>query len=638
MVAWVHAGMLAGLAALAIPVLIHLLRSRRFEPADLGTVRFLRQAVHETTRWRRIRDVLLLALRLVAVALLVGLFARPYRAGAGGQRDRDAAVVVLLDASGSTAGRVLGRPVWETVRDTGRSVLAALPESARVTVGVFADTVVEADPLPAQPALGAGTDYAGALRWAADRLQASRARAREIVLVTDLQRSGLPQRPLTDWPAGIGVRIREVPAPGAHNLAIAGVECLTPFPGDEARFAVRVVCSGEPPPGAVEVTFQVEGREPERRSLEMGSQEAVFVVRPAPAGVCRGTARVASADAWPDDDALEFCVGLRQPLRLVIVDGHPAAEVQESGAYFLATALAGARDGEGRAAYALEVRGEAGGWDDAAAVFLCDAPALAEAPRKALAEAVRRGTGLALFLGENATETAAGSLREAGLLPARVTRNRVPVPEPLSDWDAAHPVLRPFGAPEGGALRRIVFRDAFRVEPDAGTAVLARLAGGQPAILAGGLGEGRLVVVTNPSSRAWTDWPTERLFLPLVREVAAYVTRLRERGAGVLCRAASVAEPGAPGILPGEPPTWVTPDPREAAIERCPQTDFRAALGVGPPPADDGVEESVLPAGRERRQEWWPWLALGLAMVLVVEGLVSDWPRRVRAAPPAATA
>jgi hypothetical protein len=630
MIAWVHLGMLAGLGALAIPVVIHLLRNRRFEPADLGSVRFLRQAVQETTRWRRLRDVLLLFLRLLAIALLVGLFARPYFAGAAAARDRDTETLILLDASGSMAGRLLGRSLWDMVRETGREAVAKLPESAVAAVAVFADRPVLAPVLPEQPAAGAATDYAAALRWAADRLQGSSARAKEVIMVTDLQRSGLPARPLTDWPAGVTVRLREVPQAGAHNLAVAAVTCLTPFPDADARFAVQIACSGTLPPGTLDVSFQLDGREAEPRSLPMGTQEAVFSVPKPPVGICRGSVRVASADAWPADDRLDFAATLWRPLRLLLIEGHPAPTPQESGAYFLATALAGARDGAGRAAYILETRTEVSDSAGADAVWLCDVAAIPEAQAKALADTVKRGAGLVLFLGDNTDEAALRSLRQAGLLPAAVSANRVPVPETIADWDGTHPVMRAFDAAETGNLRRIVFRDAFQLKPDKGSVVLAHLSGGGPALVAGGLGAGRMVLIGNPCSRAWTDWPTERIFLPLVREVAAHVTGLRERAGGLVIATASIATAGVPGLREGEPLTVVQPEPAEVRVERCSEADFRAALGIGPAPEDErqAADEGTLPPSRERRHEWWRWLAVALAGVLLLEGLLSDVPRR----------
>ncbi len=194
--------------------------------------------------------------------------------------------------------------------------------------------------------------------------------------------------------------------------------------------------------------------------------------------------------------------------------------------------------------------------------------------------------------------------------------------------------MRAFGGAETGTLRRIIFRDAFQLKPDKGSAVLAHLSGGRPALVAGALGSGRVVLVSNPCSRAWTDWPTERIYLPLMREVAAHVTSLRERRGGLVSRAATIATPGAPGLQAGEPLTMVVPDPLEVRVERCPEPDFRAALGIGPAPEDerDAAGEDALPPTRERHDEWWRWLALALAGVLLLEGTLSDVPRRRAAA------
>src|SRR5688500_3368467 len=97
---FVQASMLAALAAVALPVVAHLIFRRRSRPVDLGTLRFLKGAVRLDTRRRRLKRWVLLALRVGCVVLAAVLFARPFRAepGAGG----DAGLtVVLLDRSAS---------------------------------------------------------------------------------------------------------------------------------------------------------------------------------------------------------------------------------------------------------------------------------------------------------------------------------------------------------------------------------------------------------------------------------------------------------------------------------------------------------------------------------------------------------
>ena len=92
---------LLGLAALAVPVLIHLTQRERKSVVEFPSLMFLRKIPYESVQRRRIRDWLLLAMRLGAIALIVLAFARPFLRGSnvsaasGGARD----IVVLLDRS-----------------------------------------------------------------------------------------------------------------------------------------------------------------------------------------------------------------------------------------------------------------------------------------------------------------------------------------------------------------------------------------------------------------------------------------------------------------------------------------------------------------------------------------------------------
>jgi ABC-type anion transport system duplicated permease subunit len=70
--------MLAGMAALAIPILVHLLLKRRKKQIQFSTLRFFQQQDEQSSRRRKLRNWLLLALRLLIVSLLVLAFSRPY--------------------------------------------------------------------------------------------------------------------------------------------------------------------------------------------------------------------------------------------------------------------------------------------------------------------------------------------------------------------------------------------------------------------------------------------------------------------------------------------------------------------------------------------------------------------------------
>src|SRR6184192_2115674 len=93
-----------GLAAIAIPVIIHLIQRERKTIVEFPSLMFLRRIPYQSVRRRRIRHWLLLMMRAAAIALLVAAFARPFlprhaaaTAVGGGARE----VVILLDQSAS---------------------------------------------------------------------------------------------------------------------------------------------------------------------------------------------------------------------------------------------------------------------------------------------------------------------------------------------------------------------------------------------------------------------------------------------------------------------------------------------------------------------------------------------------------
>src|SRR5262245_51175246 len=95
---------LAGLGAIAVPILIHLIQRERKRVIQFPSLMFLQRIPYQSVRRRRIRHWFLLAMRVAAIALIVLAFARPFfqqgaiaAAAAGGARE----VVIVLDRSAS---------------------------------------------------------------------------------------------------------------------------------------------------------------------------------------------------------------------------------------------------------------------------------------------------------------------------------------------------------------------------------------------------------------------------------------------------------------------------------------------------------------------------------------------------------
>ena len=81
--------LIGGLAAV-VPIVLHLLRREHLPRVPFSDTRFLQAARVEQARRRRLRELLLLALRVAALLLLAVAFARPFLSAAAepGRLDR----------------------------------------------------------------------------------------------------------------------------------------------------------------------------------------------------------------------------------------------------------------------------------------------------------------------------------------------------------------------------------------------------------------------------------------------------------------------------------------------------------------------------------------------------------------------
>src|SRR5689334_16300308 len=191
---------LAGAAAAAIPIVLHLLKRNpelrvKFAPVDL-----LRHAPVENTERRRLRELLLLVLRIAAVVLLAFAFARPFFT-ASSASVAPGLTIVALDTSMSLSAP--GR--FEQAQVAAKDAIRRAPNGDLVAVLTFADAAqLVASPTTDRDLATAAIDaaasrygttrYRAALNVAAEVINASRVRRSTVIVVTDLQEVG--------WDAG----------------------------------------------------------------------------------------------------------------------------------------------------------------------------------------------------------------------------------------------------------------------------------------------------------------------------------------------------------------------------------------------------------------------------------------------------
>ncbi|MCS6982187.1 MAG: VWA domain-containing protein [Flavobacteriales bacterium] len=124
---------LGALALLAIPLIIHLFRFRKYRKIRFSDIVFLRRALTESTRRSRLRHLLMLFLRLTTVAALVVAFAYPLRQGDQFSKRRKY-VSIYIDNSLSMDNPAAAGTLLDEARATAEAIMRGFGEGARFLV------------------------------------------------------------------------------------------------------------------------------------------------------------------------------------------------------------------------------------------------------------------------------------------------------------------------------------------------------------------------------------------------------------------------------------------------------------------------------------------------------------------------
>ncbi len=298
MIGFLHPWMLAGLAAAAIPILLHLLARREPPTVVFPAVRYLVSTTQEHHRRLKLQNWLLLLLRTLLVATLVLAAAGPTVPLSGVPGHSPSALVLIIDNSPSSGTMAGGSPQLAQLVAAGRRVLTrATPEDAlwliaadgiprrgdRLALGELLGLLAVS---PRRMELGAAIALAG-------EILGSEPRPGEIVLLTDLQASALsPADPAAPLLVG---RPDNPPPP---NTGIGQLETGTqPWSSDGGRVSVVLVGDSG---GSVPLAARL-GERPARQALARVGGSTALSLPGVPAGWWTLTAGL-DPDEFRQDD------------------------------------------------------------------------------------------------------------------------------------------------------------------------------------------------------------------------------------------------------------------------------------------------------------------------------------------------
>jgi len=569
--AWWGAWLAAGAAAMAVPILIHLIHQARAPRVPFPTLRFLRSAAERTARRRRFENLLLLLVRLLLFAVLAAALARPFMSKAFGLFGPGApgstAACIVLDNSTSMLVAFEGQTRLAKAKREARAILESVWRPARAVV-----LLTNPGPVPVPDRLvadraklfrdldgaqaGAGrADLAATLRAAYALLDKTDAADKRLWVLTDRQALSWGGLETLEEPRAhpdIPVAIIRTTEPAFANVAIT-----------DAQTASRAAVVGMPV--RLDVTVSSSSPAPEKRSILLFVDDAgqarqkvpVDLAAAGEAGAKRvvalshtfetpGPHRLVAAVEGTDSLALDntrraaVCVADRIPV--LLVKEAPAEVPFQDANFYLVRALDPAG---GEADFPWAVRpvettaasldpGALGQWD---VVFLNDAATVAPSAAGALADWVASGRTLVVFCGPHVEAEAYNRLfvdgipREGGLLPARLGERAGSAALRTDAWKIASvqaDSLYLEGLVESADVYQgVLVYEYVRADPGPGGAatVLARLENGDPLLLAKTFGRGRVLLFTTGATTEWTNLPVRNLFLPLMVRIAHLAAR-----------------------------------------------------------------------------------------------------------------
>jgi hypothetical protein len=630
---------LIGAAAAIVPLVLHLFKRQTARSVRFSAVALLKGAPVEHAARHRLRDLLLLALRVCALVLLALAFARPYFRAAvatyGGL------TVVAIDTSLSMSAPAQVARARQLARDAVRNA----PSGDDIAIVTFADRAeVVVSPTPDRAVAASAVDAVapgyGSTRYRAGLAAAGqlfRGRAGTIVLVSDLQANGWDAGEHAAVPESVRVDVidvvRDVVKDGgapAENLAVVDLRA------DGDRLVATIRNSGVRERD-VRARLTVDGRAAGVSVTRVGANETAqvsFAGGPSTSLRAGSVAHVQidDRDGLQGDNARYALIASPASASTLLVT--TTGDVDKDAWYVHQALLAGRSAGRVREVTGVSAS-QLGTWTESrlaqcSVVMLVSTRGLERHGREHLAAYVNAGGGLFIAAGPDVDSDLVAGVLGAGApleiksptsMAAATAEGRA---QALAPADVRHPIFRSFGA-DIASLSLVRFHSAAHVGgPSCQT--LATFTSGDAAMLDCAAGGGRAIVVASDLNNRWNDFPIRASFVPFLDQAVRYLSSGDNRGTEYLVGDVPPGVPAVPGVATltsssGARRVVVNVDPRESDIDRMAVADFQASITRLKDVASQDARADV--ASQESHQRLWQYVLATMIIALAVEGVVA---------------
>jgi hypothetical protein len=569
---FLNAVLLAGMAAVTIPVVIHLFHRSRFRIVNWGAMHLLESVLRKNTRRLKLEQLILLLLRCAIPVFLAICMARPVITGLEPLLgNAKSSTVLVLDNSYSMEAGGPGRTNFQEAREAARQIVDQQVQGSDVALvsmagGASAGAEPTFDLDRARGELSRSrSGFGTALAY--DSLRAAQATAskmhhahREIVVLSDFQKvswgeeGGLPGATrarladeLARGPVKPTVTFFRVGREITDNVSMEQPTFSRMILGVGQKLVVHANLKnhGDQSYPDLRVVLKVDGRERSvaQTSLDPHAHAQVLFTHAFDTAGSHVVELMADADPLTADNGWLASIPVWDRVPVLLVSGDPNPEPLRGETDFIEIALRPFGAAKVELADLITTSTiEARDLDqkrlaEARVVLLANVPQLNEAQLKALDAFVREGGGLLIFPGNrinsawyNTTLAADGR----GLLPLPVvslagSMNQAGTQSSIVAQHFEHPALEMFNDPRNGNLSDAQIWLWYKMRAELGRnadptlTVLARLDTGDPLLVEKQFGEGRVIQAAIPCDADWSNLPMRPFYLPLMQQLVTYL-------------------------------------------------------------------------------------------------------------------
>lgn len=671
---------LLGLAAVAAPIIVHLVRRTKAPRIEFPSLMFVRRIPQKTIRRRMVQNWLLLALRCLAFLLLALAFVRPYF-GSGSANDGQGkrANVILLDTSFSmrfgqrfNQAKTRAQSIIDQAAGGESTALVTFGQGYEVAAKFTTDGGKLKAALDAVQAGSGSTDYVQALRGAAELFKEIGLKDRRIILVSDFQAAGRnPAESSFQLSKDIKLQTMDVGEANAFNLAVTDISAqpLIYQPKYDDKLTARVANFSDEARSGVGVEFLLNDHTVEKREVKIAANDSAtveFTGFNLNEGINRCEIRI-EGDNFPFDNTFYFTLRRAEQLKALLIE--TASRGRSESFYFRNAMTTGENlpfNVEAKTAGSVNPTD----LNQYRIVVLNDAvisPALASG----LIKFVEGGGGLIIAAGLH-TESDAFNQMFQNAAPAKLAekvllRGGSGVDYvTMSEIKTDHPIFEVFR--QSGRLSSARVFGYHKVTPREGAAVLARYEDGNPALIEATQGSGKILLFTSTLDASWNDLPLTPLYLPLVRQMTRHLGEREEHAWHLLGQSFTVA-PAKDGTVPAvdlpggerlterkqtatgelivaakEPGFYrlrfpnssdyaaVDVDAKESDLRKLSVEEFVASVTGADPKAQAaaGAGEKLTKEEVESQQRVWWWLLVVALLLFLTEAILSRRTRMAR--------